>query len=299
MISHTRRELGHDHIFVAIILEKKGHVLFDQRKCQTAMLSYLASLRIYEHQPSLILSCNSSTASSVGNSSKRTLFTSPPSSSSLSSNTLTNNNDKNKAGTMSHNGYQLEQSRLLYTIGRTLHDREEFRDALSTYQKALSLLQVEKNSVDFTTTTAARNREILVKSIQIMCNIGRIHHIMGELELSLDVNLKIVDMASEMVGGMNCGGNGNNSNTHPVLHPFVRNRLVVVGNVYVEMNRIDSAMEVFARVARGSGEEGIDWMVGHLRPEVEDVDTSAFAVRAAERLGELGARSMCPHAAAA
>mmetsp|Transcript_19808 Transcript_19808/g.29662 ORF Transcript_19808/g.29662 Transcript_19808/m.29662 type:complete len:1113 (+) Transcript_19808:159-3497(+) len=302
MLSSTRRELGHDHIFVAMILEKKGNVLFDQRKCQTSMLSYLASLKIYEHQPSLLLSCNSKTNSSVGNngtSSKRGFFSTSSPSNAPSNNC--NKDDKDENSSMLHNGYQLEQSRLLHAIGRTLHDREEFRDALSTYQKALSMLKLEENSVDFIAISRndwkTRNRAILVESIKIMCLIGRIHHIMGELELSLNVNLKIVDLASEMVGGIN----GTYSVEHPnaVLHPFVRNRLVVVGNVYVEMNRIDSAMEVFARVARGSGEEGIDWMVGHLRPEVEDVDTSAFAVRAAERLGELGARSLCPHAAAA
>ena len=105
--------------------------------------------------------------------------------------------------------------------------------------------------------------------------------------MSLDINLKIGDIASEMVGG-----------STTVLHPFVRNRLVVVGNVYVEMGRLSDAMGVFGRVARGS-EEGTDWMVGHLRPEVEDVDTSAFDVRAAERLGEIGASSLPPHAAAA
>ena len=244
MLSHTRKELGHDHLFVATVLEKKANILFDQRKCQTAMLSYLASLRIYEHQPSPI------------------------------------RND------VVCNGYQLEQSRLIYAIGRTLHDREEYADALSMYQKALSLLQ----------STNHKNRSILVDSIQIMCNIGRIYQIMGDLELCLNVNLKIVDVASEMVGGRS---SSDEYDGHQILHPFVRNRLVVVGNVYVEMGRLSDAMSVFARVARGSGEEGTDWMVGHLRPEVEDVDTSAFAVRAAERLGELGSNNVSHHSAAA
>ncbi len=311
MLSHTRKELGHDHLFVAMILEKKGHVLFDQRKCQTAMLSYLASLRIYEHQPIIptlistidpsIVVASTSTAASVPT---------PASAPGL--------NDNN-------NGYLLEQSRLLYAIGRTLHDREEFADALNMYQKALSLLQRLGDSYTNSSnsnpqlaqrsSSSSNHRTILVESIQIMCNIGRILQIMGELESSLSVNLKIVDMATEMVGGGVGEGGGSqsmtsDSSTNPnnstitesptVLHPFVRNRLVVVGNVYVEMGKLDQAMKVFSQVARGSGEEGMDWMVGHLRPETEDVDTSAFAVRAAERLGELGAaNNLSPHAAAA
>ena len=250
MISCARKELGHDHIFVAMILEKRGNLLFDQRKCQNAMLSYLASLRIYEHQPSSPHFIKSE-----------------------------QQQDKNEK-IPSCNGYQLDQSKLLYAIGRTLHDREEFADALGMYKKALSILKQFDNE-------DGKNKAIVLESIQIMCNIGRIYQITGELELSLEISLKIVDIASEMVGG--------SSN---VLHPFVRNRLVVVGNIYVEMGKLSEAMGVFGRVARGS-EEGTDWMVGHLRPEVEDVDTSAFAVRAAERLGEIGASSLSPHAAAA
>ena len=258
MLSSTRKELGHNHIFVALILEKKGNVLFEQRKYQTAMLSYLASLRIYEHQ-------------SMPFPSPRNLKI------------------------LNCNGFQLEQSKLLYSIGRTLHDREEFSDALSMYQKALSLLQQEQ-SLQSQGNESVQNRSILVESIQIMVLIGRVHQIMGDLEQSLNVNLEIVDLASAMVGAVS---SNYSDDENSVLHPFVRNRLVVVGNVYVEMGRLNDAMHIFARVARGSGDEGTDWMVGHLRPEMEDVDTSAFAVQAAERLGELGANNFKPHAAAA
>jgi tetratricopeptide (TPR) repeat protein len=294
MLSYTRKELGHDHIYAATILEKKGNVLFHQRKCQTAMLSYLASLRIYEHQP--VPLPFESLLSSLSQQQRRQEQHFQHQHQHQHQHQQKQNENEN---ILINNGYQLDQSKLLYAIGRTLHDREEFADALSMYKKALSLLQLEDSVPHI---DDRQDRATLLESIQIMCNIGRIHQIMGELELSLEVNLKIVSMASEMVGsGSNTVNIGDNSSTSSdqILHPFVRNRLVVVGNVYVEMGRLDDAMIVFSRVARRSGEGGIDWMVGHLRPEVEDVDTSAFAVRAAERLGELGARTLCAHAAAA
>jgi len=301
-LSITRKLTSHDHIYVATVLEKKGKVLFDQRKVQNAMLSYLASLRIYQHHRKVV-----------------------------------------KAKHV--NIYRLEQSRVLYLIGRTLHDREEYADALNMYEKALNLRMEEEEEHeeeerqlgqeqgrrrqrqgssecidDFGCTNNDQRREKekrsrMVESIQMMCNIGRIHQIMGDLQLSLQVNLRIVDMASKMVGavtavlhlirGRKTEGyeqeqqqtQDTESTTSTTLHPFLRNRLIVLGNVYVEMGRLEDAMQVFATVARASG--GTDWMVGHLRPEVEDIDTNAFAVRAAERLGELGARSLCPHAAAA
>lgn len=225
ILSLTRKEWGHDHIHVATILEKKGAVQFDQKKYQKAMLSYLASWKIFEHA----------------------------------------------------SGFELEQSRLLYAIGRTLHDKEEFYDALSMYQKSLALREKFEHT----------SKKMTIDSIQILCNISRIHHIMGDLQQALGINLRIVEMASDMVGG------GDTASSHA----FVRNRMIVLGNLYVEMGRLSDAMECFSKVARGN--RNGDWTItSHVRPEMEDVDTNAFAVRAAERLGNLSAK-LKPHAAAA
>lgn len=217
MLSKTRKEWGHDHVHVAAILEKKGAVQFEQKKYQNAMLSFLASWKIYQH----------------------------------------------------FKGYELEESRLLYAIGRTLHDREEFSDALKMYQKAFAL----REEIEHT------SKRMTIDSIQILCNICRIHHMMGDLQLALEANEKIVGMASEMVGG------GETASSHA----FVRNRLIVLGNVYVEMGRLREAMECFTTVARTSP-DGDGTISTFARPEMEDVDTNAIAVRAAERLGNLSVK---------
>ena len=170
-------------------------------------------------------------------------------------------------------GSAVEQSRVLYAIGRTLHDREEFGDALSMYQRAVTIRkEIEPQS-----------KKMKLDTIQILCNICRVHHIMGNLEMALEYNQKVVAMATEMVGGA-------------ASHAFVRNRMMIQGNLFVEMGRINDAMNIFSDVARSSRD--VDWVsMSHARPEMEDVDTNAFAVRAAERLGKVG-RSH-PHAAAA
>lgn len=238
MIAYIRKELGHNHIHVAAVLEKKANVLFEQRKCQTAMLSYLASLRIYENQ----------------SSSSKDPFTI-----SRAADKVEDGDDRKKSR------FWLERSRILYAIGRTLHDREEISDALSTYQQALRIREDQGSS--------GKGSE----SITILTNIARLHHMMGNLPAALSTNLQIIEEASELVGGGEAASR----------HDFVRNRYLVLGNLYVEMGKLDKAMEIFARVARG----------GHTT-SLDDIDTSTYAVRAAERLSNLR-RSIKQHAAAA
>lgn len=223
MLHITRKEWGHNHKHVANILEHKGAVQFDQKKYQNAMLSYLASWKIYQHA-----------------------------------------------------GCTLDESRLLYAIGRTLHDREEFSDALGMYQKSIAL----REKID------CSSKKMKIDSIEILCNICRVQRIMGDLPKALETNLRVVQLASEMVGGGKAASS----------HAFVRNRMMILGNLYVEMGKLPEAMEIFSQVARGS-RDGNSLIISHARPEVEDVDTNAFTVRAAERLGNLG--TLKPHAAAA
>lgn len=223
MLYITRKEWGHNHKHVANILELKGIVQFDQKKYQNAMLSYLASWKIYQHA-----------------------------------------------------GCKLDESRLLYAIGRTLHDREEFSDALGMYQKAIALRE----------KIACSSKRMKIDSIEILCNICRVQRIMGDLPGALETNVRVVQLASEMVGGGVAASS----------HAFVRNRMMILGNLYVEMGQLPEAMETFSQVARGSSDSN-SMIISHARPEVEDVDTNSFTVRAAERLGKLGI--IKPHAAAA
>ena len=50
LLSETRKKYDHRHPFVCSLLERRGAVLFEQRKLQCSMLSYLACLKILEHQ---------------------------------------------------------------------------------------------------------------------------------------------------------------------------------------------------------------------------------------------------------
>ncbi|KAL3790054.1 hypothetical protein ACHAWO_004811 [Cyclotella atomus] len=50
LLSETRKKFDHRHPFICSLLERRGAVLFEQRKLQCSMLSYLACLKILEHQ---------------------------------------------------------------------------------------------------------------------------------------------------------------------------------------------------------------------------------------------------------
>jgi hypothetical protein len=45
-------KLDHRHAYICALLERRGAVLFEQRRLQCSMLSYLACLKILEHQQS-------------------------------------------------------------------------------------------------------------------------------------------------------------------------------------------------------------------------------------------------------
>mmetsp|Transcript_24619 Transcript_24619/g.53068 ORF Transcript_24619/g.53068 Transcript_24619/m.53068 type:complete len:1236 (+) Transcript_24619:189-3896(+) len=52
LLSTARVKLDHRHPYICALLERRGAVLFEQRKLQCSMLSYLACLKILEHQQS-------------------------------------------------------------------------------------------------------------------------------------------------------------------------------------------------------------------------------------------------------
>lgn len=209
-LHHARKEFGHHHIHVSVVLQLKGSVLFEQRNLTAAMLAFLASLKIQERQ-------------------------STP--------------HKNSFATL---------ERLLYQIARTLHDKEEYTDALSMYQKTLKLQQ--------------QNNKNDNKSVQIlttMCNIARIHYLLGDVKMALNINEEIVQIASKISGSK---------------HPFVAHRLKILGNMLVEVGRLSDAMEVFAKAARC----GISDAITNFYHNDEDVETSSFAIKAAKTLSKVG-----------
>jgi len=52
LLSLARTKLDHRHAYIVALLERRGAVLFEQRKLPCSMLSYLACLKILEHQQS-------------------------------------------------------------------------------------------------------------------------------------------------------------------------------------------------------------------------------------------------------
>jgi tetratricopeptide (TPR) repeat protein len=171
-----------------------------------------------------------------------------------------------------------------------LHDREEYVDALSMYCKAL---EMQRHVVQNHTNDQHPNAHVDV--ITTLCNVGRIHHLLGDLENALRVNKEVVRLAMDMVSKSHSPVSGSNQEPHPSpeAHDFVRNRMISLGNLYVEAGRLEEAMQLFTRIARS---QGLDSMLS-FRPEGSDIDTGSFAVRAAERMGKLGLQA--PHAAAA
>ena len=291
-LSSSRIEYGHSHIYIAVILERKGAILFDQRNLHGAMLAYLASLRIYESWTP----------------------------------TLPRRMMQQKEKQDYHHEeeiFQVERARLLYAIGRTLHDREEYIDALSIYNKAL---EVQRDIVVQNNQTSQqqpqqeyhhhhKKKNACVDVITTLCNVGRIHHLLGDLDKAIRVNQEVVTLAIEMVTREHLSPAKNNPTDNadesltlsstttpsttspptppPESHDFVRNRMISLGNLYVEAGRLEEAMTLFTRIARS---QGLESMLSY-RPEGSDIDTSAFAVKAAERLGKIGFQ--IPHAAAA
>eukprot|EP00548_Thalassiothrix_antarctica_P016110 CAMPEP_0194179228 /NCGR_PEP_ID=MMETSP0154-20130528/12731_1 /TAXON_ID=1049557 /ORGANISM="Thalassiothrix antarctica, Strain L6-D1" /LENGTH=684 /DNA_ID=CAMNT_0038894519 /DNA_START=265 /DNA_END=2319 /DNA_ORIENTATION=- len=118
-----------------------------------------------------------------------------------------------------------ELARVLYSIGRTLHDREDYQDALRMYQRTLFIQKQINPSAISTVTT--------------MCNIARVHHITGDVDAALRENEDIVLLAEKLARGK--------------PHPFWANRLVVLGNIYVEIGLYDKAMKSFDKAVSKAG----------------------------------------------
>mmetsp|Transcript_33226 Transcript_33226/g.48788 ORF Transcript_33226/g.48788 Transcript_33226/m.48788 type:complete len:514 (+) Transcript_33226:88-1629(+) len=119
-----------------------------------------------------------------------------------------------------------EMAQVMYSVARTLHDREDYGDALNMYQRTVNAQkQFAPGSIAVVTT---------------LCNIARVQHVLGDIESCLETNFEIVSIAQTLTNGKK--------------HPFVADRLSVLGNVLVEVGKLDDAMKVFADAARHGGE---------------------------------------------
>lgn len=236
LLSLARTKLDHRHPYICSLLERRGAVLFSQRKLQCSMLSYLACLHVLEHQQT--------NGSNVFN--------------------------------------QADLARVLYSIARVLHDKEEYHDALGMYQRALQCqrevsLNSSRPSLDIVTT---------------LCNISRVYHLSGDLDAALSANKEVLDLATLLVGGR-------------MDHPFLIHRLKIEGNILVEAGRLEDAMRTFVDAARRCGVDGRNQMMATMmggggqdsnsQEDADAGDSSVLSVRSAATL----AQTNCCHPGAA
>eukprot|EP00956_Cyclotella_meneghiniana_P010284 scaffold14195_cov65-Cyclotella_meneghiniana.AAC.9 len=223
ILSETRKKFDHRHPFVCSILERRGEVLFEQRKLQCSMLSYLACLKIIEHQQL----------------------------------------------TKSVSYREEEMARILYSVARVLHDKEDYHDAIGMYQRALVCqrsLAGDKPSLNVITT---------------LCNISRVHHLCGEIDEALATNKEVLILATKLVGGK-------------MDHPFLIHRLKVEGNILIEAGRIEDAMTTFIDAARRCCKDGQNRMITTLmgagensREDADAGDSSVLSMRSAAALAHI------------
>merc|ERR1712038_222144 len=225
-LQKARKVYGHDSIIVGIVLQFKGSVLFEQRNLTSAMLAFLASLKIQE---------------------------------------------RGEHGTSTTDDASSRMERLLYQIARTLHDKEDYTDALHMYERTLTLQR----------SSSSRKTSPQVQLLTTMCNMSRVHYLLGHVDMAIQMNEEMIQMAMQLSGP---------------THPFVAHRLKVLGNLFVEMGRLDDAMAVFAKAARCGLPDAITNFYDQ-NSQDDDNDISPFAIQAAKTLKQVGI--LYPHAACA
>ena len=161
---------------------------------------------------------------------------------------------------------RLIYSRIWYGIGRTLHDREEFPDALRAYQRTLELQ-----------TSLSGGSDVCVNVVQTLCNVGRVRHALGDVDGSLEVHRRVVRIATALTGGR-------------TGHPFVAGRLRALGNLLVEAGRPAEAVRAYTEAARSTGEVCT-------RFNEEDVDGTESARQSSRVLARAGLAPPCAAAA--
>ena len=221
LLSLARVKLDHRHVYICTLLERRGAVLFEQQNLGGSMLSYLACMKILEHQQS--------NGSNIFN--------------------------------------EADLGRILYAVGRVLHDNDEYHDAIHMYNRALlcqrNLASVSgRPSLDVITT---------------LCNICRVHHLSGEIDAALAANREVLDLALMLVGGK-------------MEHPFLINRLKIEGNILVEAGRLGDAMNTFVDAARRCSDDSRDEMISLLvggqttsssQEDADNGDSSVLSTRSA------------------
>jgi len=116
----------------------------------------------------------------------------------------------------------------LQLVGKVLHAREQLGDALRLFRRTLSIHQ---------TITEAKNEQgdPNLDLALVRMDIGRILHVQGLFQESLDSYQQVLDMSRKVFG---------------MKHPYVPRLLNIVGNLYLELGRVEDAMSSFTEAMR-------------------------------------------------
>eukprot|EP00568_Trieres_chinensis_P009199 CAMPEP_0183305910 /NCGR_PEP_ID=MMETSP0160_2-20130417/10500_1 /TAXON_ID=2839 ORGANISM="Odontella Sinensis, Strain Grunow 1884" /NCGR_SAMPLE_ID=MMETSP0160_2 /ASSEMBLY_ACC=CAM_ASM_000250 /LENGTH=511 /DNA_ID=CAMNT_0025469187 /DNA_START=20 /DNA_END=1555 /DNA_ORIENTATION=- len=110
----------------------------------------------------------------------------------------------------------------LYIIGRILHDREEYADAIGVYEKVLDI-QRDIFGLEHQDT------------LKTLCNVARVHQVRGESDDALNACSEAIRAGQSMLGAS---------------HSFVVEMLMMKGAILHELGQGESAMSTFDRVVQ-------------------------------------------------
>lgn len=127
----------------------------------------------------------------------------------------------------------LDVAESLSTIGTVLVAREEYDFALNALEGGLSIMK---------SNGGGAGSELSLESAQTMLEVGRAHHIQGNLEASMKVYEEVADVARRFFGER---------------HPFVARIFNILGNLHLEVGEIDESIRLFAEAMKMHLEQGL------------------------------------------
>merc|ERR1712238_129872 len=142
------------------------------------------------------------------------------------------------------------------------------------------------------TATTMTTRGAMTAQVETMCNLSRVRRACGDMDSAIRLGEEAVEVARGLVFAAIAAASPlqqqqqQQQQQQSASHPFVRNRLITLGNLYVEGGRISEAMNTFAEVTRAAGAlSSSSTAVMAAAILGEDHDSGERAASAAARLG--------------
>merc|ERR1712238_285329 len=104
------------------------------------------------------------------------------------------------------------------------------------------------------TTMTMETRGAMTAQVETMCNLSRVRRACGDMDSAIRLGEEAVEVARGLVFAAMAAASPlqqqqqQQQQQQSASHPFVRNRLITLGNLYVEGGRISEAMNTFAEV---------------------------------------------------